>query len=236
MSKRNKSARKQSAPVSTPLASAQTVPAPAPVTATVATEQTKSNRELKREAAAAHARKQRYRRYAISSVIAVIALLGIGLIVREVARPKPGDAVTVMASGHIEETAAQPEYNSNPPTSGPHYAFTAQQGYFDKDSPKDEALVHNLEHGYVILWYDCAKLDQIGCDTLKSQLQGVIDRATLSQFTPTKKLIAVPRKDFGATLALTSWGRIQKLDQFDEAAINTFIQDWREKSPEPQAS
>ena len=142
-----------------------------------------------------------------------------------------------MPTSHIAEDAPKPEYNSNPPTSGPHYAQPAGQGFYPADAPppKDEALVHNLEHGYVIMWYDCSKLDKTGCDALQSQLQSIIVGATLSQFTPTKKLIAVPRKDFGATVALTAWGRIQKLDKFDAAAINAFIAEWREKSPEPSA-
>lgn len=234
MSKRNKTGHgrgvrgAQSVVGSDVMSSAQAAPP-------VAAEQSKSKRQLRREAAAVRARQQRIRRYAIATVAALIALIIAGLIVRELVRPKSGEAVPVMASNHIPATAPRPDYNSNPPTSGPHYATPARQGFYTQDPPRDEALVHNLEHGYVIMWYDCTPLDQSQCDALKSQLRGVIDRAPLSQFTPTKKLIAVPRKDFGAQIALTAWGRILKLDAFDEAAINAFIQEWRDKGPEPQA-
>lgn len=201
------------------------------------TAQPKSNRQIKREAAAAHARKGRIRQYAILAVVAVIAVVGIGLVVREVARPKPGQDVPVMAgSNHIAENSPKPEYTSNPPTSGPHYATPAGQGFYDKDVPKDETLVHNLEHGYIILWYDCSKLDQSQCDTLKSQVQDAVIRAALSKFVPSKKLITAARKDFGATIALTSWGRILKLDKYDATAIDTFILEWRDKSPESNAA
>lgn len=207
--------------------------------ATPTSEQTKSKRQMKRDASAAHARRQHAQRIIVVGIVAAAVLVAAFFIFREVTRVLPGDAVALMPTSHIAENVPKPDYNSNPPTSGPHYANTAGQGLYPPDAPqmpKDENLVHNLEHGYVIMWYDCSKLDKVGCDTLQSQLQGNIVGATLSQFTPTKKLIAVPRKDFGATLALTSWGRMQKLDKFDAVAINAFIAEWREKSPEPNAS
>ena len=46
------------------------------------------------------------------------------------------------------------DYNSNPPTSGPHYEIWTQAGVYD--APKDDRnLVHSLEHGYVIISYNC---------------------------------------------------------------------------------
>lgn len=197
----------------------------------------KSNRQAKREAAAAYARKRRMQQYVVFGAVALVAVLIAGLVIREAARPRPGEAVSVMASDHIPENSAKPSLNSNPPTSGPHYATTARQGFYpaNAEPPKDELLIHNLEHGHVIMWYDCSRLDAAGCDGLQKQVQQVISKAKLSAFTPTKKLVVVPRKDFGALIALTAWGRIMKLEAFDEGAINAFITEWREKSPEPTA-
>lgn len=192
---------------------------------------------MKREAAAAHARRRQLQQYAVLGAVALVAVLIAGLVVREVARPRPGEAVTIMASDHIPENSAEQSYNSNPPTSGPHYATTAQQGFYPADAaaPKDEFLIHNLEHGYVVMWYDCARLDSASCETLQSRLRQVIADAKVSAFTPTKKLVAVPRQNFGATIGLTSWGRLMKLDTFDAGAINAFIAEWRDKAPEPTA-
>lgn len=47
-------------------------------------------------------------------------------------------------------------YNSNPPTSGKHYADWIRSGVYD--APQDDRyLVHSLEHGYVIMSYNCGK-------------------------------------------------------------------------------
>jgi hypothetical protein len=49
------------------------------------------------------------------------------------------------------------EYNSNPPTSGPHYTQWEKPGIYSKVL-EDGKLIHSLEHGYVIISYDCTKL------------------------------------------------------------------------------
>jgi hypothetical protein len=48
-------------------------------------------------------------------------------------------------------------YPDAPPAFGPHYNVTAgfaRKFYSGTDRPELEKLVHNLEHGYTILWYD----------------------------------------------------------------------------------
>ena len=47
-----------------------------------------------------------------------------------------------------------------PPSSGPHFAAPAvseRKFYTAADRPPLETLVHNLEHGYTVLWYDGAQ-------------------------------------------------------------------------------
>jgi hypothetical protein len=49
-------------------------------------------------------------------------------------------------------------YDTVPPSSGKHYSnpvkFEARPFFTLKDMPPVENMVHNLEHGYTILWYD----------------------------------------------------------------------------------
>jgi hypothetical protein len=58
-------------------------------------------------------------------------------------------------------------YPVSPPSSGPHYAVWAplsKKFYADSDRPPVPNLVHNLEHGYTILWYNeetMKKQDQV---------------------------------------------------------------------------
>ncbi len=48
------------------------------------------------------------------------------------------------------------QYSTVPPTSGSHFVqpvLDGRQYYSSADTPAVETLVHNLEHGYTVLWY-----------------------------------------------------------------------------------
>lgn len=49
------------------------------------------------------------------------------------------------------------EYSSNPPTSGPHFPVWAKAGIYDR-LISDGYLIHSLEHGYIVISYDCSKV------------------------------------------------------------------------------
>ena len=187
-----------------------------------------SRRELRE---AERQRQRRLQRAAL--VLAGVALLVIaGYGVSGLIRPKPGQSIPELPRTHIQLGVPHEPYNSDPPTSGPH-AAPVEAGFYD-DAPPEENLVHNLEHGYVIIWYNCSTLDAAGCQTLKAQIQAVMDRARpVTLLTGAKKLIAVPRPTMDALLALTSWGRLDKLDSFDEARLMEFITRLRNQAPEP---
>ena len=58
--------------------------------------------------------------------------------------------------GHTEE-GARLKYDQVPPSSGKHWpapVFPAEEFYTAENRPEMEQLVHNLEHGYTVLWYD----------------------------------------------------------------------------------
>lgn len=61
--------------------------------------------------------------------------------------------------GTNQPDVTQHDYATVPPTSGPHLAspvLSDRRVYTVADAPQIEGLVHNLEHGYTILWYDPA--------------------------------------------------------------------------------
>lgn len=148
--------------------------------------------------------------------------------------PRTGEEVPIQSAAHIDVGQPHEAYNSNPPTSGPHYAEPAKGGFYE-EAPPDEQLVHNLEHGYVILWYNCNALTSGQCDQLKQQLRDTMSRAGNSTRTGTPKLIAVPRPTLDVQLALTTWGRLDKFDGFDRERIVNFIRAFRDHAPEPTA-
>jgi hypothetical protein len=80
------------------------------------------------------------------------------------------DAVTTDASTgsgeHVGPGTQKPDettvkYSTIPPSNGPHFVSPDVSGrdfYTAADRPVLETLVHNLEHGYTILWYDGTKV------------------------------------------------------------------------------
>ena len=180
-------------------------------------------------------RRQRARQTRIQRlVVGIVGLVVVGLVayfVWDVLRPKLGQVFPQQARTHIQVSDPHEPYNSDPPTSGAH-AAPVNGGFYDT-APPDENLVHNLEHGYVIIWYNCDALDETQCAELKGKVQAAIDQARpVVVTTGAKKLVAVPRSNLDAQIALTSWGRLYKLATFDEVQIQAFINDFRNKAPE----
>jgi len=133
--------------------------------------------------------------------------------------------VADLGRNHVDE-GTKVNYNSNPPTSGPHYPTWEKYGIQDKPLA-DGGLIHSLEHGYVVISYNCEKLPKgSSCDALKKQLSDLANEKRVW------KLIVVPRPNLDAVLALTAWTYLDKMEQFDKNRISAFIDDFRNKGPE----
>jgi hypothetical protein len=165
------------------------------------------------------------------------ALVAIALIASSFLRepaPELGEDVPIMPdTTHVAEDTDPGPYNSDPPTSGKHYEATLNAGFYNDgdvsaDYPEGH-LVHNLEHGYVIFWYNCSLLDEAGCTELKGQIQEVM--ADENNF----KVIAFPWPSIDVPVVMTSWGRILRMESFDPQVAQNFVQNRRNKAPEPNA-
>jgi hypothetical protein len=159
-------------------------------------------------------------------LVAAIVIGGGWLLVRyanKQAASLPGEKFTEQPAQHVTGTD-HPAYNSNPPTSGWHWAQPANWGIYDRELP-DEQVIHNLEHAGVWISY---KPDAVDAGTVE-RLKAVVGRY------PTK-VILTQRTANDAPIALAAWTRLQKLESFDEAAIESFIKSYRGKiGPEPNA-
>ncbi len=185
----------------------------------------------KREQRRSRQRQQQMKGNFIWGGLGLGVLAIIGLILWQGARPRLGEEIPMMNSTHITVDSDPGEYNSDPPTSGPHYPEEAQAGFYDTNSYKYPAgyLVHNLEHGYIIFWYNCVKLSENACSELKSQIKAVMDEAN------NVKVIAYPWDSIDAPIVLTSWGRLQKMETFNAAQARAFYKSNLNRSPEPNA-
>jgi len=147
-------------------------------------------------------------------VFSIIGLLGIPSARAQAPAPKPfsppGKEVPNQGNNHLKNaTDPHAPYNSVPPTSGPHLGYIAKWGV-SKTPIVNELQVHNLEDGGVMIQYNCKN-----CDLLIAQLE---------KFTVKyNKVIVAPYPDMKTPIALTAWGRIDTMDQPDEARIERFI-------------
>ncbi len=140
------------------------------------------------------------------------------------------------------------DYASAPPTSGPHYpvpAPFARKFYTPDDSPEIERLVHNLEHGYTILWYNPAVLDEQQ-QTLRDLATKVTQAEELREQVAGKFVVAPwdsERGEFpdGKSFALTHWGAQQGFRQYCGELSGEAVRDFVtahpfNDSPEPNAA
>ena len=175
-------------------------------------------------------RAERRRTILVISLCAVVALVIIGAAAvplikanRNAAQPLADigvsaseagcqDVITKKATGTQDhkEVGTPIAYPDAPPADGPHYPTPAsieRKFYTAKDRPEVQYLVHNLEHGYNLLWYD---------ETVAKDKKQVADlKAIAAKYTgakPSDKFIVAPwtsedGKKFpsGTHVALTHW-------------------------------
>ncbi|HEU4760119.1 MAG TPA: DUF3105 domain-containing protein, partial [Dehalococcoidia bacterium] len=117
--------------------------------------------------------------------VAVLALATGGNGGRQTASDKPAYPYPVQefadqGRDHLRPGQEFDGYNSNPPTSGPHAPAPAPWGVSAAPLPK-EVPVHNMEHGGVVVWYNCAggpqPLDGGACQQLRDELTAVVTQA-----------------------------------------------------------
>lgn len=135
-------------------------------------------------------------------------------------KPLMGKNVPISGEKHFPD-GTQITYDTNPPAEGNHYPEPKGAGIYTTP-PADGNLVHSLEHGAVILWYNPKLLSvaQIG------QLKDIYSKA------PGDKDIMVARVSMDVPVALTSWGRILKLKTIDKKIIDEFFSTNIDRGPE----
>ena len=120
-----------------------------------------------------------------------------------------------------EHVEVAPQYGTNPPTSGNHLQTPASPGFVEE--PLDPgALVHNMEHGQIIFWYDPS-----APDATIDEIEDIVDQ----QFDES---IAVPWEPLEGpySFAMTAWGASQHCRQVSQAVVDNFREEYQGKGPE----
>jgi hypothetical protein len=128
-------------------------------------------------------------------------------------------------------TGTSPLWNTNPPTSGPHYEIPAVWGAYSE--PVNMAqLVHNLEHGGIYILYG----PRVPASTV-AELKSFYDDHT-------RGTILAPLPSLGDKIALGAWttkdasdptngtAHLAKCTSFDQDAFAAFFDEFQFRGPE----
>jgi hypothetical protein len=133
---------------------------------------------------------------------------------------------------HTTSLSDRVKYSTNPPTSGKHYAIPAQDGIYG-ETPQDEQLVHNAEHGRVIIWVKPSLPEDQRAD-----IRALVEDDSY-------QMVLVPRPNMPYAVAATAWnadpapngtGRLMGCNKVNDKtfdALAAFRDDNRSQGPEP---
>lgn len=156
-------------------------------------------------------------------VIAIILIGFIGLITPQLknnkSQPRLGISHPDQGGDHIPQGKQHKAYNSELPSSGPHYADSsspAQWGVYTQELPA-EVFLHNEEHGGIVIAYR----PDLPSARIK-ELQGMFAPPYADPgFSPVKAIL-IPRPENKKLIELASWKRTLSLDKFDKNTIKQF--------------
>jgi hypothetical protein len=200
-------------------------------------EERKAKREAARQERIAIARKRQQAKRRKQILISLLVLVALGAAtVFAVQRSKGREAAFAAAAeeagcGDIEsfpdELGDKPhlaanetftDYKTNPPTSGVHRGQTSPWGSY-REAPDMETLVHNLEHGGIIIHYKGLTDEQI------DQIDAFADSYV-------NGVISIPNDDIEKPVAMASWRHSQQCEKLNLTAIEGFIEQRCNKGPE----
>ena len=114
-----------------------------------------------------------------------------------------------------------PVYASDFPTTGAHEPVPTAPGFYSREQPLGK-LVHALEHGIIVIYYDAPG------DETRSILR---DWAQLFP-GPWSGVVATKKPGLGSTVVLAAWRNLLRQETFDPAVAAAFIDRFRGRGPE----
>jgi hypothetical protein len=192
-------------------------------------------------------RRERVRRWLVRGAAVAILLLGISyfLFQAQARRRLVADAGRVASQASCTQVMTMPDrgrghqppysYDQHPATSGSHSSPLPPQPRVYQTPVPEENAVHNLEHGYVLIYYRSEGQPALPGDVV-SGLQGLAEGEDKVILSPNAEL------DEGTSLALAAWNRLQRCPSSvsgDQATTlaRAFIAQFRGggDAPEPDA-
>ncbi len=124
-----------------------------------------------------------------------------------------GEAHPIMPTRQHVLEGQEVTYSTTPPTSGDHWDFWARCGFYEKGLP-DERIVHNLEHGNIVVSYNLTAPEEV------AQLKDLMDNFDLAPaWAVTRFYNKIPE----GSVALAAWGVLDTMTGVDEDRIEKFF-------------
>jgi hypothetical protein len=137
-------------------------------------------------------------------------------------------SVPAKSREHVQSLNTKIHYATSPPTSGKHYAVPATWGFYTSPANPIQ-VVHNQEHGGVILWWG----DKVPSST--------VDKLHSFYSSSPNAMLGTPYASLGNKVAISAWsapsggmgnGHLAVCTGFNEKAFKTFRDAFRGKGPE----
>ena len=201
-------------------------------------EQKQRRRELE-EKRRSEARKEALRRNLVTIIVAVvvIAVVVVAIVVQRGSESGIAGEVGVSEAeancgeiespedqgrDHIPDGEPHAPYSSSPPTSGPHYGSPAAVSFYAEQMPPEQ-LIHNMEHGQIVIWYNPdAPADLI------DQVETLVRQEPAATVATAYTDIESPYQ-----MVLSAWGKIQMCEKVSQDVVDDFRRRFQGKSPEP---
>jgi Protein of unknown function (DUF3105) len=135
---------------------------------------------------------------------------------------------------HVHTLDAKIKWVTDPPSGGQHYDTPAPFSFYD-EAVNPRIVVHNLEHGAVVIWFG----PQVSAKT-REDLHSFYNSSPVG-------VLATPYASLGTKIALAAWtgdykryqkngyygtGHFSVCKEFDEDAFKTFRDAYRGHGPE----
>jgi hypothetical protein len=119
------------------------------------------------------------------------------------------------------------QYKHYPPSSGLHYGRILDWGIYDRDVPP-EFWVHNLEHGGIVVLYNCSA----DCQDLQTALKAFYMESPHSRQFQVTKLLISPNHKIDHTIVALAWDWELDLETADLPRLLDFYNSRLDHGPE----
>ncbi|MBI3358512.1 MAG: DUF3105 domain-containing protein [Nitrospirae bacterium] len=115
-------------------------------------------------------------------------------------------------------------YKTDPPTSGLHHDKWLPPSVYEEDKTEPELLVHNLEHGNVVIYFDPARVGELDSAALTA-----LPKKHAGQWNG---VVVVFKKGLEQPVILTAWRTRLLLKAYDADKIAAFLDAFLGRGPE----